>query len=138
MGPNAKKLTKKNSIYRDAIKLWSPISHFFVAFLSSTIQLMFSVVDTSPYSWYKFSRNEKNVPICLEILWRHSCSPVSADQNMNNNSTEGDFSVNEFFADLLANNNNRTEIKNHTFQNFFSSECGNIPDVERIQVRDNI
>ena len=99
---------------------------------------MFSVVDTSPYSWYKFSRNEKNVPICLEILWRHSCSPVSADLNMNNNSTEGDFSLNEFFADLLANNNNRTDIENHTFQNFFSSECGNIPDVERIEVRDNI
>ena len=57
---------------------------------------------------------------------------------MNNNSTEGDFSLNEFFADLLANNNNRTEIENHTFQIFFSSECGNIPDVERIQVRDNI
>ena len=48
------------------------------------------------------------------------------------NFTRIDFSMIEFFGDLHG--NSVTNIENQTLQNYFSSECGIFPDLEKVGV----
>ena len=90
---------------------------------------------------FTLSINSVEIRLMLLLIQRFSSNTVVHQSALKMNSDSTDFSkldfdisMVEFFGDLQGNTNNVTEIENQTLQNYFSSECGSFPDLEKVGV----